>query len=230
MLKAVIFDFDGVIADAEPIHLKCFKEVLAREGIELSENDYYSKYLAYDDRTCFAEVLKAHGQRYDELILKSLIERKSLLYNDHMKEHIVIYPGVTELIKELHGRFPLAIGSGALRAEIEYVLQSAGLNDRFSLIVSAEDVEACKPDPEVYVKALTGLEEQNTGSYNGISPGDCIVIEDSIHGIEAAKRAGMKCLAVTNTYSEQKLRRADMIVGSLEDVGIEMLEGIFSTT
>lgn len=231
MLRAVIFDFDGVIADAEPLHYMGFRTVLAEEGIALSEEDYYRFYLAYDDKTCFREVLRSEGREFDESYILGLVERKARVYWDSVEDGITIFPGVPELLSKLSLQYPLAIGSGARMEEIEFILQYSGLRGFFSVIVSADEVSACKPDPETYIKALAGLNaflsQRDGGSHSPIDPQNCLVIEDSVHGVEAAIRAGMKCVAVTNSYTEGELARAHKIVGSLEELDEGELESLF---
>ena len=227
MLKAIIFDFDGVIADAEPIHLKAFQEVLSEEGINLSNKDYYDKYLALDDKTCFAMVLKDRGIDFDRALIDALMLRKSRYYDKFIRENLVIFPGVVDFIKKAYGKYTLAIASGALRHEIEFILECAGIRKEFNIIVSADDVENCKPNPEVFVKVLERINNLGPSKSGIIHPSECLVIEDSVAGIKAAHDAGMKCLAVTNSYSPEKLSEADMIVKSLEEVKIEDIEKLF---
>jgi len=223
MLKALIFDFDGVIADAEPVHMRAFQEVLGEEGIGLSKEEYYGKYLALDDKAFFRTVLKDRGRKLDSKIIEDLMIRKSNCYDRLIKENIIIFPGVRDFIKKAHERYALAIGSGALRHEIEFILRHVGIRERFNVIVSAEDVENCKPDPEVFIKALKRINDSLT-SVGEIHPNECLVVEDSIAGIKAANSAGMKCLAVTNSYPAERLSQADIIVNSLQEVEIEDLE------
>jgi haloacid dehalogenase superfamily, subfamily IA, variant 3 with third motif having DD or ED len=228
MLKVVIFDCDGTIADAEPVHLKAFQIVLDEEGINLSEGDYYAKYLALDDKTCFSAVLKDRGRSFDQALIDRLVARKSQYYDELIRDHLVIFPGVGSFVRKLHGRgYFLAIGSGALRHEIEFILNHADIRKEFSVIMSAEYVVNCKPHPEVFMKALQEINNISSSQSGSIRPYECLVVEDSIAGIRAAHYAGMKCLAVTNSYSLDKLSEADMIVKSLEEAKIEELEKLF---
>lgn len=227
MLKAIIFDFDGVIADAEPVHLRAFQVVLSEEGINLSDKDYYDKYLALDDKTCLAMILKDNSINFDRALIDGLMLRKSRYYDKFIRENLVIFPGAVDFIKRTYGKYTLAIGSGALRHEIEFILEYAGVRREFNIIVSADDVENCKPNPEVFVKVLERINNLGPSKAGIIRPSECLVIEDSIAGIKAAHSAGMKCLAVANSYSSEKLSEADMIVKSLEEVKIEDIEHLF---
>ncbi len=216
-LRGVIFDFNGVIVDDEPLHLELFRAVLAEQGIALSDRDYREKYLGYDDRGCFVAALSDAArapEANDAAFIAELIESKAALYRAAIKERFLLFPGVVDLVRRLANEFPLAVASGALRGEIEMVLERGGIRDCFRAIIAAEDVSACKPDPEGYIKALAAL---NAIVRSPIRPGECLAIEDSIAGVEAARRAGLRCLAVTNSYASEELKAADWITASLVD-------------
>jgi HAD superfamily hydrolase (TIGR01509 family) len=220
-LAAVIFDFDGVIADTEPLHFAGFRRTLAEVGIILDESDYYANYLGYDDRGCFIAALEAHGQPSDPIVIARLMERKARAYLDSIREDLIVFPGVREFVQEAAASHPLAIASGALRREIELILEQAGLRKQFSHITSAEDVTRGKPDPQPFLHALQGLNRLHRGQE--ISPGACLVIEDSIPGIRAGKAAGMKVLAVANTHTVQDLHEAHAVAHSLGQVRLSEL-------
>jgi HAD superfamily hydrolase (TIGR01509 family) len=227
-LKAVIFDFNGVIVDDEPLHLELFRRVLEEEGLSLTDEDYHEKYLGFDDRGAFIAALTDQGQgarAADETYVEALIARKAHYYLDAINQRMLLFPGVVEMARRAAEKFPLAIASGALRHEIELVLKRGEIRDCFRVIVASEDVRACKPDPEGYLLALAWLNESLNGQ-SRIEPEECLVIEDSVAGVEAARRAGMRCLAVTNSYRAGELSVADAIVTSLADIE---LEGIFAT-
>jgi HAD superfamily hydrolase (TIGR01509 family) len=223
-LRAIIFDFDGVVADSEPVHLAVFQRVLGEEGLFLSPEDYYARYLGYDDRGCFQTFLTDHGRSVSPQRLDDLVGRKARAYLDHIKQNLVIFPGVRELVRDAATRHRLAIASGALRHEIEYILECAGIRKEFEHITSAEDVHHGKPDPEPFLHALTSLNRAARAGQQRLAPADCLVIEDSIPGIQAAQAAGMKVLAVANTHTIQDLHEADALVHSLTDVKLPELE------
>jgi beta-phosphoglucomutase len=225
MLRALIFDFNGIIVDDEPIHFELFKRVLAEEGIELTEADYYARYLGFDDRGAFAAAYREHGRSLDEQLLARLIDRKAVYYQNEIRNKARIFPGVEKLVAALAPAFPLAVASGALRHEIDTILFTAGLLDQFAVIISAEDVDHGKPEPEIFLKALARL---NARVENGhpIDAADCLVIEDSKEGIRGARRAGMKCLAVSNSHPAELLQEANVVVRSLEEVDLAFLEQI----
>jgi beta-phosphoglucomutase len=220
-LTAMIFDFDGVIADSEPLHFAGFRQTLAEIGISLTESDYYANYLGYDDMGCFIAALTAHKHPSDPATLAQLMQRKSHAYLESVTNHLVIFPGVREFIREAAAAYPLAIASGALRREIEVILDQAGLRKEFLHITSAEDVTRGKPDPQPFLQALNGLNRQRREQ--AITAGSCLVIEDSIPGIRGAKTAGMKVLAVANTHTIQDLHEAHAVAQSLSQIRLSQL-------
>jgi beta-phosphoglucomutase len=226
MLKAIIFDFDGVIADTETLHLKAFQLTLMEKGIELSDEEYFANYLAYDDKTLFRELLKDRSYEHDEARISDFMNRKSKHFENVLKGNILVLEGVPEFISKVSGKYPLAIGSGALRSEIVDILESAGLREQFEIIVSADEVIKCKPDPEVFIEALKRINNLDSVSEK-ILPNECLVMEDSTSGIKAAHSAGMKCLAITNSYSAEKLSEAESIKESLKGISLKELEDLF---
>lgn len=220
MIRAIIFDFDGVITDSEPVHLKMFQKVLSEMGITLDAREYYEVYLGMDDKGCFTTILKSNGIGTAPQLIQSLIQKKTKYLMEYIKNDLFIYPGVVELVDSSRKDYLLAIASGALRHEIEFVLESAGICSAFNVIVSAEDVSEGKPNPECFNKALERL---NGIGGERIKKDECLVIEDSIAGIEAAKAAGMLCVAVTNTYSRDRLTLADRVVKELSEINFENL-------
>jgi HAD superfamily hydrolase (TIGR01509 family) len=222
MLQAVIFDFNGIIVDDEPIHYRLFQRVFAEEGIDLAEATYYQRYLGFDDRGAFLAGFRDHGRAIGAAKLQQLIARKADYYQEAIRHHVAIFPGVRALVEDLTRHVPLAVASGALRQEIETILQTAGLLSHFRAIVSAEDVQQGKPEPEIFIKALAALNAAN-GAGAAIAPVDCVVIEDSKEGVRGARHAGMKCLAVTNSHPSELLQEADAIVASLEEVTVPYL-------
>ncbi|HEY5626808.1 MAG TPA: HAD family phosphatase [Nitrospira sp.] len=216
-LQALIFDFDGVIANTEPLHFAGLRQTLAEIGIDLTEAEYYAEYLGYDDRGCFIAALTANRRPIDPATITQLMRRKAVAYLESVKHHRVIFPGIPEFIREAAGTYPLAIASGALRHEIEYILEEAGLRKEFLHITSAEDVTMGKPDPQPFLHALKALQDIRQAD---LKAGSCLVIEDSLPGIRSAKAAGMKVLAVTNTHSLQDLHEAHAITHSLKETSL----------
>jgi beta-phosphoglucomutase len=225
MLRALIFDFNGIIVDDEPIHFQLFQKVLGEEGIVLTEEAYYARYLGFDDRGAFSASYRDNNRELGDGKLAALIERKSVYYQEAIRNQVTIFPGVKNLVESVAREFPLGVASGALRQEIETILGTAGLRHHFRVIVSAEDVAQGKPEPEIFLKTLARLNAL-TGRGTLIQPAECIVIEDSKEGIKGARRAGMQCLAVTNSHTAELLSEADAVVKSLEDVNVSFLRGL----
>ncbi len=218
MLKAILFDFDGVLADTEPLHFRMFQQVLQEEGIPLSENEYYQKYVGFDDRDCFHAILAEHGRSIAPETIRRLVARKAVMMLDHLKAAPVVYPGIVEFVKSSASRYRLAVVSGALRQEIELILQTAGMRTDFEHITAAEDVRNGKPDPEGYLHALRSLNRNAP-----VLAPECLVIEDTLFGIQAAHAAGMRCLAVSTTIPADQLASADAIASTLKGYDIESL-------
>ncbi|MBI4000589.1 MAG: HAD family phosphatase [Nitrospira defluvii] len=227
-LRAIIFDFDGVIADTEPLHFAALRQVLAGIDIALTETEYYTDYLGFDDRGCFMAALRQHHRDVSPAVLTTLMRHKALAYLIAVKQQLAIFPGVRELVRDAADRYPLAIASGALRNEIELILEEAGLRKAFRHITSAEDVTRGKPAPDPFLHAMAGLNEQP--EHLSLTPDDCLVIEDSLPGIRGARAAGMKVLAVANTHTVQDLGEADAITHSLADTRLSDLQaGLWGT-
>ncbi len=156
-IGAVIFDFNGVLVDDEPVHFALFREILAREGVLVTERDYHERYLGYDDRGCFKAVLTDSGQPADRDRLDALVARKAERYVEVAQQGLRYFAGAADILDILSARWPVAICSGALRPEIEFALQNLGRRERVTAIISAEDTDKCKPDPEGYLLAWAAL-------------------------------------------------------------------------
>ncbi len=214
--KVVIFDFDGVIVDTEPLHYATFQRILEPEGLRFSWQEYIETYIGFDDRDAFAHAFATQGKMLTPDMLLSLIERKATLFCEVIGDGVTPYPGVVELIRHLHGHaFPLAICSGALRSDIDPILAMLGIGDCFDIIVTADDVAASKPDPECYRLALSRLLALYPGHF---SASEAIAIEDTPAGISAALGAGLVVCAVTNSYPADRLSQATCITDSLASI------------
>lgn len=222
-LKAIIFDFNGVIVNDEPIHLEMFQKVLKEEGIQLTHQEYYKHYLAFDDKSCFEKILKKHKHSVTPAIIQKLIARKAQYYEAYIEKHPIFFPGAQKWIRKLAKHYPLAIASAALGYEIRLLLRRAKLTNLFKVIVSAEDTKRSKPDPESYLLALKKLNR-----FRKILPSECLIIEDSIAGIEGAHHAGMKCLALAHTYSKSKLKAADLVLEGYKELSITKIRKLLT--
>jgi beta-phosphoglucomutase len=224
-LSAVVFDFDGVIADSEPLHFEGFRRVLAGEGVALGRRDYYDRYLGYDDAGAFRAALADHGQRFDDGRIAGLVAAKLAIFPEILHGHSVIYPGAAACIVRLGAEVPLAIASGAALDDIEVVLQGTGLRERFRTIVAAEHTPRSKPHPDPYRRAVDILREQGVVD-DDVSPRRIVAIEDSVWGLQSARDAGLRTVAVTTSYRAADLGIADLIVPSLDAVSVERLDAL----
>jgi len=212
--EAVIFDFDGVIVDTEPLHYAAFQRILEPLGLGFSWEQYVETYMGFDDRDAFIEAFKGGDNGLSSQKLLELIERKAALFQEIIRDDIKAYPGVVDLIKGIRtSNTPLAISSGALRSDIDPILKSLGISDCFDIIVTAEDVAKSKPDPESYRLAHARLAAHHSLT---IPAHKVLAIEDTPAGIASAKGAGLQVLAVTNSYPAAQLTQADSVTKTLD--------------
>ena len=226
MLQAVIFDFDGVITDSEVLHLRAFNGVLAQHGIEITTRNYYKDYLGLTDLDCFKLLASKGLLEPGDKGIENLTEQKKYLFEELIKTEGRLIEGVRDFLAMLkQNSIPMAICSGALLAEIELILQEARLRSFFEVIVSAEQVKNSKPSPEPF---LLTLQKLNRNRKTPIGANECVVIEDSHWGLEAAKAAGMHTIAVTNSYDAEQLAPAEKIVTQLSELSTGDLQKLCS--
>jgi len=220
MIRAILFDFNGVIIDDEPLHLKAYREALDAEGVALTDADYH-ECLGMDDLTFTRAAFARAGQTPTDEQLQAVMRREAELHRELIKDELPLFPGVVTFVKAASRLWPLAVVSMATRDQIDYALERAKLADHFAAVVSAEDVPAgaCKPNPACYLRALERLNHKRSHGHRPPSAAGCLVIEDSPPGIRSGKAAGMRTLGVTNTVTEAALRAAgaDVVTASLSD-------------
>lgn len=226
MLSAVIFDFDGIVVNTEPIHYQAFQEVLRPLGLGYSWDSYLESYIGFDDRDAFRESFKRAGKQLTDLELQNLIRRKAAFFQSIIRKGITPYPGVLELIKSLSGALPIALCSGALKDDIEPILDQLGIQSSFNVTVTADEVSKSKPDPESYLLAIQRL--TRIFPEKKIHPRDCIAIEDTPAGIMSAINAGLNVMAVTNSYQADRLQGAIIVTDSLMNINIQYLKKILN--
>lgn len=215
--SAVIFDFDGVIVDTEPLHYKAFQSLLEPLGLGYSWESYQDTYMGFDDRDAFVAAFSAHGKKLTATELQFLIDQKAHIFQDIIRHGITAYPGVVSLIKLLHGNLiPLAICSGALRSDIMPILDTLDIAGCFAVIITAEDVAKSKPDPECYRLTFERLCAQFP--LTTLSRSHTLVIEDTPAGIQAAQEGGLQVIAVANSYPHESIANATHVVESLEEL------------
>jgi beta-phosphoglucomutase-like phosphatase (HAD superfamily) len=222
VLKAIIFDFDGVIANSEPLHFQAFRDVLAGEGITLTEDDYYARLLGFDDVGVFTAVGDERGAGWTAARLREFATRKAArLEAIGHGGASVLFPGAADAIKRAAAAVPLAIASGAIGAEIRRVLDRERLADYFTVIVAAEDTPSSKPAPDPYLHAVALLAHMDGG--DGVTAEECVAIEDSRWGLESARAAGLKTVGVAQTYAASELDSADLVIATVDELNIEHL-------
>ena len=226
-LRAIIFDCDGVIADTEPVHYAAFARALGEHGVSLSRQEYYEHYLGYDDAGVFAHAFAHSGKKLAEHLWADLLRQKRRLYVEMIERDLAPLPGVQQLARSASRHWPLAIYSGAIRPEVDLIVQRLRIEDCFKAIVTTEDVSEGKPDPEGYLLALERL-RQNAPLDPPLEAGECLVVEDSLPGIEAAHAAGMRVLAVTTSHPAEQLGSAEAVVDSLKSVDVEFCKRLLA--
>jgi len=212
-IQAVVFDFDGVLADSEMLHLRVYRELLGPSGVEITNEQYCERYLGFDDEGAFQQIALDYKLLLGDEEIEMLIAEKSRRFEALVASGGVMYPAAPACVRRLGAHWPLGIASGALRNEIELMLRGADLADAFGFIVAAGDTDRGKPAPDPYLRAA---------ELHRVAPGACVAIEDSHAGLESARAAGMRTVAISNTYPRETLR-ADAIVASLDELTPEFL-------
>ena len=218
MIKAIFFDFNGVIIDDEAIQMKAYQEVLRGHEIDLTEEGYFSA-LGMDDRTFVEAMFERAKKPLSNPVLETVLGAKTDLHRQ-MIEELPLFPGVLTFLKACAREFLIGLVSMADKNEVGYVFQRANLTPLFSVIVTAEDASVCKPAPECYLAGLTKLNEKRQHERKlPLLAAECLAIEDSPPGIESARVAGMRTLGITNTVPEAALRAAgaEVVTASLAD-------------
>ena len=219
MISALVFDFDGVLADSEPLHLAATQDVLASMGAALPREEYYADYLGYDDAGMFRALSEARGWGLTRQQIATLIAEKAAAFEGIISSTDVLYPAAADCVHRLAAHWPLGIASGAFRHEIEAILRRGGLDRYFKFVVGAGDTPESKPQPGPYRLAA---------QLHHVPPGACLAIEDSRFGIESAKSAGLWCIGITSTYPVSELMAADAIITSLDELTPDLIRSLGS--
>ncbi|HEV2883305.1 MAG TPA: HAD family phosphatase [Pyrinomonadaceae bacterium] len=229
MISAIFFDFNGVIIDDERLQMSAYKDVLAEQGIDLTEADYFSA-LGMDDKTFVRAAFERANRPLTDELLQAALADKGVRHRKLIEDELPLFPGVVTFLKATSRAYSLGVVSMATADEIDYTLERAHLRPLFSVIVNADDVNVCKPAPDCY---QAGLEKLNNVRRERhllpLLPKECLAIEDSPPGIEAGRLAGMRTLGITNTVSERELREAgaDVVTASLADWTIDSVRHVF---
>ncbi|BAY78732.1 HAD family hydrolase [Nostoc linckia NIES-25] len=229
-LKAVLFDFNGVIINDERIHLELIDEILIQENLQPQRLNERQACLGRSDRACFTELFANRGRVVTEKYLTQLLHRKAEAYALELEkiEKLPLYPGVEDLIYQVRSRnLKLGVVSGAIRKEIELVLNRAKLTEHFKIIVAGDDITTSKPEPDGYLLAVKKLNQEYPEL--NLQPQECLAIEDTPAGIQAAKRSHMQVVGVANTYPFHMLQRCcNWTVDYLSDLELERVEKLYS--
>jgi HAD superfamily hydrolase (TIGR01509 family) len=218
--KGVVFDFDGVLADTEGLHLAAYQEVFAARGWHLDARTYFDRYLGFDDRGLIAAYADDLRLRLTTAESDAIVSAKTAAFHRRIAAGDVLYAGARACVERLAPRFRLAIATGAFRAEVLEILGNASVLPFFTAIVAADDVSATKPEPEPYFAAAAKLD---------VSPADCVAIEDSRWGLASARAAGMRTIAITTTSARALLADADLIVDRLDAITVDVVAALAGT-
>jgi beta-phosphoglucomutase len=222
-LQAIVFDFDGVIADSEPLHLRAFQQTLAEVTIELSAAEYYARYLGYDDLGLIQALAADRGVAMSDREMTALVARKGVTLQEMLHGGHVLFPGAVDFIRAAAAQVPIGIASGAMKHEIEAIIGAAGIRPLFSAIVASGDTPQSKPSPGPYLLAVERLRQ---ASGRQLDPRRSVAIEDSRWGLESARGAGLRCVGVTNSYPAAELAGAELVVDGLGALTLSALDAL----
>lgn len=225
VIRAILFDFNGVLLDDEPLHMELLQELLAEADIELTEADYWATYVGFDDREAFRRAYEAVNRELSEVALIQLIARKAVLYQERIEARgFPFFPGAVDFIAACaESGLRRGVVSGALRSEIVVALERSGASRYFGPIVSADDVSASKPDPEGYVKGIQELNQQKPLPERLLHAHEILAIEDTDAGLEAARAAGLRTIGVEHTFGADRLSAAEVVVPKISDLEVGQL-------
>jgi beta-phosphoglucomutase len=215
VIQALVFDFDGVLADSELLHLRAYQEILGPNGIELTREAYWQRYLGLDDAGVFAQIAADNGLLFGDEEVEMLTLEKARRFEALVSRESVLFPGAASVVCRLAAVWPVGIASGSLRREIDLMLQGAAVSHAFKFIVSSEDTERSKPAPDPYLLAV---------ERHGVPPGACLAIEDSHQGLQSARAAGLATVGLAGTYLRDTLTPlADVVIESLDLLTVEFV-------
>ena len=229
MIKAILFDFNGVIIDDETIQMKAYQEILRGHGVDLTEEWYFDS-LGMDDKTFVKSIFSRANKPLTEPLLAQVMDTKTDLHRQMIEDELPLFPGVLTFLKAASRHFALGLVSMANKVEVGYVFQRANLTPLFSIIVTAEDASVCKPAPDCYLAGLTKLNDKRQHERQlPLLASECLAIEDSPPGIQSARAAGMRTLGITNTVSADALRSAgaEVVSASLADWTVDAVQRLF---
>ena len=219
MRRGVVFDFDGVLADSEGLHLAAFQDVLSARGWTLARATYFDRYLGFDDRDLLQAFLTDHSLQVPDAELDAIVAEKGRKYDARVQGGLILFPAAAACVARLRGDFALGIASGSLHEEIADILRANHLEQAFEVVVGADDVAKSKPAPDPYAAAVQRL---------GVRPEDAVAIEDSHWGLTSAAAAGLRTIAITTSYPRHALQSAGAVVDSLDEVTPEFITRVLA--
>jgi HAD superfamily hydrolase (TIGR01509 family) len=228
VLRAIIFDFDGIIVDSEPLKMQVIQQMAATEGWSVSETEYYRDFLPLDQEGIIAHLFRSHGRPLPRARRDELLDWRERAYAQIIQEGAPALPGAVEFVRQAAARHTLAVASGSLRIEIEHLLFKLELRDAFVVLVTDDDTDRPKPDPDVYLKTLDRLQQLPQFRQKPLHSTECLAIEDAPHGIKAAQQAGIRCLALSHSLPPEALRHADWVFEGFAAVDLAHIEAAFA--
>jgi beta-phosphoglucomutase len=209
MFEAVIFDWDGTLGDTRKVIVIAFQATLSEINCRVSD-EYIERRIGIGAAETFSDLLRSAKMKFDEKLIQKLVERKSQLEIE-LTDQVKLFPGARGLLEAVHGKTKMALASMNNRSVIIHLLKAKDLEKYFDVVLTAESISHSKPNPEIFLKAASELK---------VIPEKCVVVEDSIFGVKAAKSANMSCVAVvTGVYSKVELEKEkpDLTVNTLKD-------------
>lgn len=213
----ILFDYNGVIANDEPLQQEAITEAVKKYGVKLTPEKYVEYCLGRSDLSQTQNLQIAFPDELGSVDPMQLVQEKGELYQEISKDEVTILPEVVEQVRKLADKIKIAIVTGSAAAEVKPMLEKVGILNLFQFILSADDISRSKPDPEGYTKGLTSL---------GTLPHNTIVVEDTNPGIQAAHSAGLKCIALSGTHAPNELAAADAVVSSFPNLEITFIQHV----
>ncbi len=229
-LKAVLLNFNGVIINDEAIHQELINNILLEENLRPDDDDYKQYCWGKSDRTCLKSILASRGRILPDKYINKLIATKTTAYRQKIEQlaTLPLYPNLIEFLTQLKTQ-GLIIGlvTGALRSEVEFILQKAEIAQYFTIIIGGDDLEASKPEADGYLLAIERLNQQQPQL--NLKPSECLAIEDTTVGIAAAKKAGVQVVGISHTYPLHMLQRqANWTVDDFLEIELDRVERVLS--
>lgn len=229
VLKAILFDFNGVIINDESIHKQLIDDILLGENLRPSDSEHQELCLGRSDRGCLKDILSRRGRVVSDDYLTKLIANKAIAYRQKIEqlETLPIYPEIKDILPQIKSKgLQIGLVTGAVRSEVEFILSRVGILAYFSVIVTGDEIKTSKPAPDGY---LLAIERFNRLNFNlQLMPSNCLAIEDTPAGIQAAKQAGIQVVGIANTYPFHFMQRqANWAIDYLSDLELDRILEVY---